>query len=550
MKKRLLSLLVIMAMCLSLLPVGALAAELADKEQFYVKGVAYTGTPEAPCYLLTDENGDVSSEGANENNYNIKWDGANLILNDAYVVGIEKDVTDDDELFDEDYTPAEIAAIGSHFDTTVTLIGENKLVGISEKSSGLAICGNASLIINGEGTLDMEGGARGIYAETGEITINSGTIIAHGDAGIEALKSKNFTINGGTIETSGETGNGIHCNQFTMTNGTLHAISRDRFGIGSVGAVTITGGVMNLEAGSVGLLVRGDYNLTIGGDAEVSIQSDDIGIEVWEFEPYTNCNLIFNGGTLDISCGNEMFVVYGDVYAAPMAGNQIEVKIGDDADNLEALSGSPFTAEAAIKDLVGNPKYLTMSTENATGLPYTDVQTDDWFYDAVAFASKNGLMTGTSATTFEPNTSFSRAMLVSVLHRLEGSPEVEGNSFSDVNDGDWYAEAVNWAAANGIVNGMDDGSFQPNAAITREQMAAILCNYAQYKGLSTESSGDLSGYSDADQVSEWAENAVIWAVDLGLIHGMSTDTLDPQSVTTRAQGATVLMNAASLLAGF
>ena len=191
-----------------------------------------------------------------------------------------------------------------------------------------------------------------------------------------------------------------------------------------------------------------------------------------------------------------------------------------------------------------------MYTETAAGLPYTDVQADDWFYDAVAFASKSGLMTGTSATTFEPNTSFSRAMLVSVLHRLEGSPAMEGSVFSDVNDGDWYAEAVNWAAANGIVNGMDDGSFQPNAAITREQMAAILCNYAQYKGIPTESSGDLSGYSDADQVSAWAESAVIWAVDMGLIHGMSTDTLVPQGLTTRAQAATVLMNAGNLLAVF
>ena len=147
MNKRLLSFLVIMAMCLSLLPVGAFAAEFSDKEAFYVKGVAYIGTPEAPCYLITDENGDVSSEGANENHYNIKWDGANLILKDAYVVGIEKKISDDDELFDEDYTPAEISAIGSHLDMTVTLIGENKLVGTSEKSSGLAVCDDANLTI-------------------------------------------------------------------------------------------------------------------------------------------------------------------------------------------------------------------------------------------------------------------------------------------------------------------------------------------------------------------------------------------------------------------
>ena len=173
-------------------------------------------------------------------------------------------------------------------------------------------------------------------------------------------------------------------------------------------------------------------------------------------------------------------------------------------------------------------------------LPFTDVSADDWFYDPVCYVYSQGLMTGTSATTFEPNTSLSRAMLVAVLHRLEGSPAASAGDFSDVASGDWYAQAVNWAASVGVVNGFDDGTFQPNAAITREQMAAILRNYAEYKGIDVTASGDLANYSDAASVSDWAKESVAWAVDQGLISGMTVDTLQPQGLSTRAQVAAVL----------
>ncbi|MEE0510778.1 MAG: S-layer homology domain-containing protein [Peptococcaceae bacterium] len=173
-------------------------------------------------------------------------------------------------------------------------------------------------------------------------------------------------------------------------------------------------------------------------------------------------------------------------------------------------------------------------------LPFTDVRAGDWFYDPVCYVYSQGLMTGTSATTFEPNTSLSRAMLVAVLHRLEGSPQASAGDFTDVADGDWYAQAVNWAASVGVVNGFDDGTFQPNAAITREQMAAILRNYAQYKGLDVTASSSLAHYTDANSVSDWAKESVAWAVEQGLISGMTIDTLQPQGLSTRAQVAAVL----------
>ena len=173
-------------------------------------------------------------------------------------------------------------------------------------------------------------------------------------------------------------------------------------------------------------------------------------------------------------------------------------------------------------------------------LPFTDVRAGDWFYDPVCYVYSQGLMTGTSATTFEPNTSLSRAMLVAVLHRLEGSPAASAGDFSDVADGDWYAQAVNWAASVGVVNGFDDGTFQPNAAITREQMAVILRNYAEYKGLDVTATGSLSTYTDAASISAWAKESIAWAVGEHLISGVTDDTLQPQGLSTRAQAAAVL----------
>ena len=182
-------------------------------------------------------------------------------------------------------------------------------------------------------------------------------------------------------------------------------------------------------------------------------------------------------------------------------------------------------------------------------LPFTDVSDSDWFYDPVCYVYSQGLMTGTSATTFEPNTSLSRAMLVAVLHRLEGSPAASGSDFTDVAEGDWYAQAVNWAASVGVVNGFDDGTFQPNAAITREQMAAILRNYAAYKGLDVTAADDLANYSDASSVSDWAKESIQWAVGSGLLGGYEDGTLRPQGTTTRAEVASVLQRALGNVAG-
>lgn len=173
-------------------------------------------------------------------------------------------------------------------------------------------------------------------------------------------------------------------------------------------------------------------------------------------------------------------------------------------------------------------------------LPFTDVREADWFYDDVVYAYENGLFSGTSDTTFSPNASMTRAMLVTVLYRLEGQPTVSGRSgFSDVKLNSYYEDAVTWAADNGIVNGTGATTFSPNANVTREQMAAILYRYAQYKQYGTTASAGLNGFSDAAKVSTYAKAPLSWAVAEKLVNG-SEGKLLPTGNAIRAQVAAIL----------
>ena len=178
------------------------------------------------------------------------------------------------------------------------------------------------------------------------------------------------------------------------------------------------------------------------------------------------------------------------------------------------------------------------------GLPFTDVKTRDWFYDNVVYVYENGLMDGVSDTLFDPDGTVTRGMIVTILHRLEGEPESDFKlPFDDVKEGQWYAEAVRWAAGEGIVNGVSETEFAPNAAVTREQLAAILHRYAQHKGydVSIGESTNILSYSDFASISEYAISAMQWVCGEGIITGVTESTLEPQGTATRAQSAAMLM---------
>ncbi|HCU07923.1 MAG TPA: hypothetical protein DF480_02955, partial [Clostridiales bacterium] len=170
--------------------------------------------------------------------------------------------------------------------------------------------------------------------------------------------------------------------------------------------------------------------------------------------------------------------------------------------------------------------------------PFGDVRTSDWFYEAVRYVYRNGLMQGTGGTNFKPDETTTRAMVVTILWRLERKPSAEGEaSFNDVAGGAWYSDAVAWAAAKHIVTGYQ-GAFDPNGTITREQMVVLLHRYAEYKGYDVSARADLSAYKDAP--SDWAQSGMSWAVAEGLILGDRNATLTPAGGATRGQVAAIL----------
>ena len=176
--------------------------------------------------------------------------------------------------------------------------------------------------------------------------------------------------------------------------------------------------------------------------------------------------------------------------------------------------------------------------------PFTDTDKNEWYHDGVHWALQKEVMNGTSGSTFEPMTSTTRAMIVTMLWRMEGSPAVNDQmTFKDVPDGKWYTEAIRWAAANAIVNGYGKDTFGTTDHVTREQIATILYRYAQFKGMDV-SKGDhtsLNDYTDRKDISEWADQAFHWSVGAGIIQGMSENTLSPKTEAVRAQVAVMLM---------
>ncbi len=188
--------------------------------------------------------------------------------------------------------------------------------------------------------------------------------------------------------------------------------------------------------------------------------------------------------------------------------------------------------------------FTIKKTEEST-LPFTDVKKSDWFYNAVEYTYQNKMFVGLNATTFAPNMSMSRAMLVQVLYNMAGQPEVTGTSpFRDVGNA-WYKNAVTWASQNGLVFGTSKNTFSPECDVTREQTAIILQRYMKMIGKDTSASADLDQYLDAASISSWAQDAMQWAVGSGLIVGVkngSAVTLSPQASSTRAQIAQMLTN--------
>ncbi len=221
----------------------------------------------------------------------------------------------------------------------------------------------------------------------------------------------------------------------------------------------------------------------------------------------------------------------------------LKVYFVDDEGKIYAVAAT-YDAEAGTVTFVTThfSYYLITTQTMFVTLPFTDVSAEDWFYEAVQYVYQTELMSGTSETTFEPNLGTTRAMIVTILYRLEGTPETAySNVFEDVADGMWYSEAVIWAAENGVVTGYGNGMFGPDDNITREQLAAMLYRYGEYKGYDLSATADITTFVDGDTVSDWATVNMQWAIGSGLITGRGESTLAPTEGATRGELATVLM---------
>lgn len=181
-----------------------------------------------------------------------------------------------------------------------------------------------------------------------------------------------------------------------------------------------------------------------------------------------------------------------------------------------------------------------VATQDVTSaMPFTDVKTSDWYYETLQYVYKNNIFSGTSDTTFAPNSNMTRAMLVATLYRIEGSPTANSTPFTDVKLSDWYGQAVSWAEANGIVSGTSATTFAPNNLLTREQMAAILDRYCTYKGITLPMTTSET-VADINSVSDWAKTSVETTYRAGILNADSSNNFNPKNTTTRADAAYIL----------
>ena len=288
---------------------------------------------------------------------------------------------------------------------------------------------------------------------------------------------------------------------------------------------------------------------TYDADTQVPITANTIFTAVWSYIPPANPNYRIDiptaeggtvtadpaaakaGATVTLTAIPDEGYAVGTITVTDRFGDAVKVTENADGTYTFTMPNGQVTVKATFVE----------TEEPAPAMPFTDVKEGDWFYEEVLYAYENGLMNGVGDNRFAPNSATTRGMLVTILYRLEGEPAVTGEAgFDDVAAGQWYTDAVIWAAANDIVNGIGDNQFGPENTLTREQLVTMLYRYAQNKGYDVTASADLSGYPDAGQIQSWAQEAMTWAVAEGIVEGMDGN-LNPAGHATRAQIATILM---------
>ena len=351
----------------------------------------------------------------------------------------------------------------------------------------------------------------------------------------------------GTSDTVGVTESMI--SGFDTTAPGTHSVTITYEGYTAAFEITVEGGEQPPEE---------RWPVTVSGSgAEVTgagsyAEGDTVTVTVGTREGYTFAGWLTDGVTFDAAALLERTLTF------PMPGNAVTLTArwrqditepdgGRDTTGRKPNSGGSSNAGKPTTPAPAQPETPAAPetpAETVWNNPYTaDVSPREWYYEAVRYVSESGLMSGTGNGTFSPEVKLSRGMLAQILYNQEGRPSAGGNSFTDVPVGEWFTDAVSWAASNAIVSGYSSGAFGPSDDITREQFILILYRYAQMKGYDVSVSGtaNLLGYADASQISDYAREAMAWACEKGLISGTNRGMLAPTGGATRAEAAAILM---------
>ena len=290
-----------------------------------------------------------------------------------------------------------------------------------------------------------------------------------------------------------------------------------------------SGLILHVKESGVYAVGGRDYQIVIPTYPPVKTESENGSFAVSPDRP-------FSGQTVTITPKPDEGYTVDKVTVTDASGKAVEVSPNGDGTYSFTQPSGAVTITVTFKVLTDVSECPRDASCPMSG--YTDLNMGEWYHDGIHYCLDEGLMDGVDAGMFAPNATTSRAMIVTILWRLQGSPEVEvTETFTDVSPDAWYAKAIAWAVAEGVADGYGEGLFGPNDAITREQLAAMLWRYAARP----ESEGGLSAFTDGAEVSVWAQQAMSWAVSLGLINGVDSDRLDPKGQATRAQTATILM---------
>ena len=474
-----------------------------EEHEIYIFGQGY----DAPFYATTDGTPNTLTECESTDNWNIQWDGEKLTLRNATVfcnMGNQAGTN---------------TAIQRDLDVSlaIELIGDNTVVG---PEYGI-VAGN--ITISGDGTLrvwahEIPTDGSKSYAFGGNVTITGGTVEA---AGYTAPAS------GGLIIDPAEGGYELSAHDSFVTDDVDETPEWEAMA-GAAEAVEFT-------AGSAVSLPE-DTRYIKAAPAEDEPEPDPDWPD-WPWHPGGSGGTVtrYVMLTFETRGGSEL-----DELRVP-AGTTVDL-----SDYSSERAGYDFALWYPDESFSGSIDEIYMDRDKtvyAAWEPFADAAPGDWFYGDLVHVYENGLMDGVSDTLFAPDGAVTRGMIVTILHRLEGAPVVDYLlPFADVAEGAWYAEAVRWAASEGIVTGVSETAFAPDEPITREQFAAILWRYAKYKGhdVSIGESTNILSYTDFAEISEYAIPAMQWACGEGIITGSGEGVLNPRGGATRAEAAAML----------